>query len=132
MIKKILVVDDNTSSHWIYRRKLGKLRAALRFAASTDEAIGYLTRSNYDIIIIQDYDTRVYNGPDFYDELRNHGYTGPVLVLTSNPKAERSTYNGVLDLVHRSISGRKLCDLLTERLKQSKQVKQNNSITEGM
>lgn len=113
MVSNILIVDEDRHYRGIHRRKLNKLRALLQFVENSKDAIRTISRNHYDVVIIKDSNIKDCNGPKFYDELREAGYEGPVLVLTANPKPHREKYNGILDLVHKSISGKKLCSLIS-------------------
>ena len=112
MVNNVLVIDEDRNSRGVHRRKLSSLQASLQITHSADEALDKIERKRYDIIIIQDRGRKDCNGPEFYDKIRNTGYSGPILVLTSNPSSKRERYNGILDLVHKSVSSKNLCSLI--------------------
>lgn len=123
---KVLVVDDNRSYYWIHRRKLTSLKADISFASNSKEAVEEMSGNSFDVVLIQDALCNGCKGPELYDKIRKFGYKGPLFVLFSDKETKRHSYNGISGLIHKRMSGRKLCEVISESISNSNLPRENS------
>jgi len=126
-MNKILIIDSNKDYHLIYRRKLRLLKFNLTFVCSVSEALDQLEKKDFDFVIIEHL-LKKKSGVEVYDNLRESGYTGPIMVMTCANGVKREHYNGIVNMVHKSIDSKQLCDTIlnliyTEESEQPTQVR---------
>jgi CheY-like chemotaxis protein len=100
MTSRILLVDDNHIQAATRRAILQRSGREVCLALQGQEALELLADTSTNIgLIITDHLMPVMNGPEFIAEVRQRGFTLPVVVLSGLPDAE-SAYEG-MDVVFR-------------------------------
>jgi CheY-like chemotaxis protein len=100
MTSRILLVDDNHIQAATRRAILQRSGREVCLALQGQEALELLADTSTNIgLIITDHLMPVMSGPEFIAEVRQRGFTLPVVVLSGLPDAE-SAYEG-MDVVFR-------------------------------
>jgi CheY-like chemotaxis protein len=95
MTARILLVDDNHIQAVTRRAVLATSGREIFIAPHGQRALELLNTETAEIgLIITDHLMPVMSGPEFVAELRQRGYTTPVVVLSGLPEAE-SAYDGL-------------------------------------
>lgn len=88
-IKRVLVVDDQFINRTILERQLVPHGIAVSLCRSAREAMALLATDVPFDVILTDHEMPETDGLSFVADLRAAGYTGPILMLSSNPMAAR-------------------------------------------
>ncbi|MFY3649346.1 ATP-binding protein [Achromobacter xylosoxidans] len=84
---RILVVEDNVINQLILREQLEHLGCAVTLAGNGEEALQRWRRERFDLVLT-DLNMPVVNGYELARALREGGYDGPLIGLTSSSAAE--------------------------------------------
>ncbi|GAA0297622.1 hybrid sensor histidine kinase/response regulator [Rhodovulum strictum] len=98
-VRHVLVVDDQEVNRTILERQLSQLGLEVTCHVTAETALGVADSTD---LVITDHRMPGMDGFTFARELRRSGYSGPILMLTSNPaclgKTGRNSESGI-DLV---------------------------------
>ncbi|RLI99265.1 MAG: hypothetical protein DRP08_07330, partial [Candidatus Aenigmatarchaeota archaeon] len=53
-------------------------------------------------------------GTEVYDNIREYGYAGPIMVMTYDKHVERNQYNGIIKMLHKSTPAKEICDIILD------------------
>src|SRR5277367_6633029 len=85
--KKVLVVDDEPSICDLYVRALDRKKYAVDVVYSGREAIGLVSRNNYDFVFL-DLKMPELNGVDTFKEMKKQNIRSIVVIVTAYPDSE--------------------------------------------
>ncbi|HEY4316820.1 MAG TPA: response regulator [Herbaspirillum sp.] len=80
--RRILVIDDDAGLRELVQRSLKKRRYQVSGAGTLTEARGILSKTCFDLLVIDYQLAENMTGLDFHDELRAQGSTVPVLMCS--------------------------------------------------
>jgi two-component system response regulator ChvI len=118
---KFAIVDDDTHVLFFAERVLRKGFPKSDIVTFTDgtEALEYL-RSNHTDVLVTDHKMAHMDGAELIRELRNDGYTGPIVMVSNSPRAkEEGLAAGATAYLEKDPSMRGLPDVVRALLAES-------------
>ena len=114
-MKKVLVIDDDTSSRFLVKKILEKKNIKVLEAENGIEGLR-IVKSEPDLsLILLDLIMPIMNGQDFLSALNQEGIKIPVIVLsTDDDKAKESKIRGAKDFMVKPIKPIDLIELVTK------------------
>lgn len=116
-VKDILIIDSNRTLEPVYRRKLRKYRNRLLFSNSVEEACEEGSYNcNIKVVFLGDLLVGA-SGPEAYNLLRSKGFSGHIIIITSNRKLKKEVYNGITGMLYKTASQEEYNEILGDIFK---------------
>ena len=114
-MKKIIVIDDDTSSRFLTKKILEKKNFKVLEAENGVEGLRIL-KDNPDVsLILLDLIMPIMNGQDFLNTMQNEGIKIPIIVLsTDDEKAKKSTYMGAKEFMIKPVRPIDLLEVISK------------------
>ena len=115
-MKKILVIDDDTSSRFLIKKILEKKNFQVLEAENGVEGLRILKDNHSDIsLILLDLIMPVMNGQDFLNAMQSEGIRIPVIVLsTDDEKAKQSKFLGAKEYMVKPVRPLDLLEIVSK------------------
>jgi len=117
---RILMIESDEYFQRIYRRKLQRYRTLFTFTGSLRDSHKQVANIHYDVIFLGD-TLRDSDGPTAYDRLREAGYEGPIIILTSDRGLDRSKYNGIAATMYKTFSKDEIISVVKSLVNETQQ-----------
>lgn len=116
-VNKILIIDSNKSFYRCYRRKLLSLHANITFIANLKELNSLIDFTQFNFILVS-HIFKDSNGVEIYNFLREKGYSGNIIIVTSERDSIVKNYylNGITGILDKTLNSEDFVDYLSRKI----------------